>query len=144
MCNCSAGRRAAYPGSRLELDTAGDPTGRWDGDRLAQVLSNLAANALEHGEPLAPVQVRIDGRDPGHVGIRVENRGLIPAHVLPLLFDPFRSAEHRSAKARGLGLGLFISHEIVAAHRGKLTVRSTPERGTCFEVELPKREGSIR
>ncbi len=130
--------RAGHPGSSLELVTAGSLLGRWDEDRLAQVLSNLAANALEHGVPSAPVWVRLDGRDPARVGIRVENQGAIPEPLLPLLFDPFRSAEHRSAKARGLGLGLYISHEIVVAHRGKLTVWSNPADGTCFEVELPK------
>jgi signal transduction histidine kinase len=132
--------RVAHPGSSLELVTDGSLVGRWDGDRLAQVLSNLAANALEHGVSSAPVRVRLDGRDPERVGIRVENQGAIPEPLLPLLFDPFRSAEQRSAKARGLGLGLYISHEIIAAHRGKMTVRSSSEEGTCFEVELPKSE----
>jgi PAS domain S-box-containing protein len=136
--------RAGHPESRLELVTAGSLVGRWDGDRLAQVLSNLAANAIEHGAPSAPVRVRLDGRDPDRVGICVENQGAIPAPLLPVLFDPFRSAEHRSAKTRGLGLGLYISHEIIAAHRGRLTVRSDPAGGTCFEVELSKREALRR
>jgi signal transduction histidine kinase len=131
---------AAHPGAKLELSTEGTLVGRWDGDRLAQVMSNLAANAIEHGVPLAPVRVRLDGRDPARVGIRVENQGAIPEPLLPVLFDPFRSAHHRGAKPRGLGLGLYISHEIVAAHRGKMTVRSSAADGTCFEVELPKSE----
>jgi signal transduction histidine kinase len=130
--------RAAHPGSSLELVAAGGLIGRWDGDRLAQVLSNLAANAIEHGEPLAPVRVRLDGHDPERVEIRIENRGAIPEPLLPSLFDPLRSAQHRGARARGLGLGLYISREIVAAHRGRMTVRSSPADGTCFEVELPR------
>jgi PAS domain S-box-containing protein len=130
--------RAAHPGSSLELVTAGDLVGRWDGDRLAQVLSNLSANALEHGHPATPVYVRLDGRDPAHVDIRVENQGTIPERVLPILFDPLRSTHYRSAKPGGLGLGLYISQEIVAAHRGRIRVRSTPADGTCFQIELPK------
>ena len=136
--------RAGHPGSSLELVTAGNLVGRWDGDRLAQVLSNLAANAIEHGAPSAPVRVRLDGCHPERVGIRIENQGAIPEPLLPLLFDPYRSAAHRSSKARGLGLGLYISHEIVAAHRGKLTVCSNPADGTCFQVELPKSEELAR
>jgi signal transduction histidine kinase len=136
--------RAGHPGSSLELVTAGSLVGCWDGDRLAQVLSNLAANAIEHGAPSSVVRVRLDGSDPERVGIRVENQGAIPAPLLPLLFDPFRNAEHRSSKARGLGLGLYISHEIVTAHRGKLTVLSSSADGTCFQVELPKSEEQAR
>jgi signal transduction histidine kinase len=130
--------RVAHPGSSLELVTSGDLVGRWDGDRLAQVLSNLSANALEHGRPASPVYVRLDGRDPAHVDIRVENQGAIPAPVLPILFDPFRSMRYRSAKPGGLGLGLYISQEIVAAHRGRIRVRSNQADGTCFQIELPK------
>jgi PAS domain S-box-containing protein len=130
--------RVAHPGSSLELVTAGDLVGRWDGDRLAQVLSNLSANALEHGRPATPVYVRLDGRDPAHVDIRVENQGTIPEPVLPILFHPFRTTHYRSAKPGGLGLGLYISQEIVTAHCGRIQVRSTPADGTCFQIELPK------
>lgn len=136
--------RAGHPGSSLELVTAGSLVGHWDGDRLAQVLSNLAANGIEHGAPSAPVRVRLDGGHPERVEIRVESQGTIPEPLLSLLFDPFRSVEHRSSKAHGLGLGLYISHEIVAAHGGKLTAWSNPAEGTCFQVELPRSEEPAR
>jgi len=127
----------ANPGARVEIATTGSLHGRWDGDRLAQVISNLAGNALEHGEPRSPVFVELDGRHPDAVSIRVENRGEIAPDVLPVLFDPFRGLGVRNERARGLGLGLYISKEIVTAHRGRIEVASG-EGGTCFEIELPK------
>jgi signal transduction histidine kinase len=130
--------RQAYPGPHLELTATGSLHGRWDGDRLSQVVSNLAGNALEHGDLRAPVHVQLDGRDPHRVTLRVENRGEIPADVLPTLFEPFRDKHLRRENTRGLGLGLYISKEIVTAHRGTIEVRSTAEDGTCFEIALPK------
>ena len=132
--------RVAHLDSILELVTVGSLVGRWDGDRLAQVLSNLGANALEHGTPFTPVYIRLDGSDPARVVIQVENQGAIPEAILPFLFDPFRSAHHHSESARGLGLGLYISKEIVVAHRGTIAVRSSPTDGTCIEIELPRSE----
>lgn len=130
--------RQGKPGSQIELGTVGSLHGRWDGDRLAQVISNLAGNALEHGEPGAPVRVQLDGRDPDRVALQVENRGAIDDDVLPTLFDPFRGARHRRENTRGLGLGLYISKEIVTAHGGTIEVRSSAEGGTRFAIELPR------
>jgi signal transduction histidine kinase len=130
--------RQGKPGSQIELETVGSLHGRWDGDRLAQVISNLAGNALEHGEPGAPVRVQLDGRESGRVALRVENRGAIDGDVLPTLFDPFRGARHRRENTRGLGLGLYISKEIVAAHGGTIEVRSSADSGTRFAIELPR------
>jgi signal transduction histidine kinase len=135
--------RQTYPGSHLELTTTGLLHGRWDGARLAQVVANLAGNALEHGDARSPIHVQLDGRDPDRVTIRVENRGEIPRDVLPTLFEPFRSRQHRRENTRGLGLGLYISKEIIAAHRGTIDVRSTPEDGTCFEIELPRNAEAV-
>jgi len=130
--------RVAYPDAPLELTAEGALGGRWVAARLAQVVSCRAANARGHGVPGAPVRIQLDGHTPGRVRIRVENQGAIPDAILPLLFDPFRSADYRNAKARGLGLGLYLSREIVAAHGGKLTVHSTATDGTRFEIELPR------
>jgi signal transduction histidine kinase/PAS domain-containing protein len=130
--------RQVYPGASIELTTTGALRGSWDGDRLAQVISNLAGNALEHGEPGAPVQVDIDGSDPERVSIRVENRGAISEDVLATLFEPFRGVHYRSQNTRGLGLGLYISREIVAAHGGRIEVQSSGDAGTRFDIVLPR------
>ncbi|TMQ18514.1 MAG: PAS domain S-box protein [Deltaproteobacteria bacterium] len=130
--------RQAHPSLHLELTATGALHGRWDGERLVQVVSNLVGNAIEHGDPRAAIRVHLDGRDPRRVTLRVENRGVIPPDVASTLFEPFRNRYERREHSRGLGLGLYISKEIVTAHRGTIEVRSTPEDGTSFEIELPK------
>jgi signal transduction histidine kinase len=127
-----------HPGARVDLVATGALRGRWDSERITQLLSNVAGNALAHGIPGSPVRIELDGRDPERVAIRVANLGAIPEDVLPTLFDPFRAVRHRREHTRGLGLGLYLSKEIVEAHRGRIAVQSTDETGTRFEIELPR------
>jgi signal transduction histidine kinase len=112
--------------------TSGDP------DRLLQLFSNIIANALQHGEAGSPVRVRIDCSEQ-EVCLGVHNRGVIPAELLPTLFDPFRKRGPTRSKSPGLGLGLFICQQIAVAHGGSVEVSSTPEAGTLFSVRMPRR-----
>jgi len=129
------------PDRIFQVTTKGDPRGMWDPDRLGQVLSNLLGNALAYGRPDAPIGVTIDG-GPLEVTIVVHNQGPpIPPPELPTLFDAFRRAAHPKARGtQGLGLGLFISHQIVLAHGGTISVTSTERDGTLLTVVLPKGE----
>jgi CheY-like chemotaxis protein len=65
--------------------------------------------------------------------------GVIPPELLPILFEPFRGRPNRAAHSRGLGLGLFISQQIAAAHGGKVTVTSNLRDGTTFTVWIARR-----
>jgi signal transduction histidine kinase len=121
----------------VESTVLGDPRGTWDPERLAQVLGNLLGNAFQHGDPSQPVRVVVDGRATERVSLTVRNAGEpIPADVLPHVFDPFRRAG-ASRDAGGLGLGLFIAHEITRAHGGTIDVVSA-DRETAFTVTLPR------
>jgi signal transduction histidine kinase len=107
---------------------------------MAQVVSNLVANALEHGAKQGAVKVSVGG-DEEDVAIRVENQGpAIAPELMAVMFEPFcrGSALRDASHARGLGLGLYIVREIVKAHGGAITVESTRERGTTFTVRLPR------
>jgi PAS domain S-box-containing protein len=110
-----------------------------DQDRLEQVFSNLVGNAILHGEPGTPVLVA--GRvDADSVLVTVHNHGkAIPPDLQAHLFDPFRRGEResRTAKTEGLGLGLYISWEIVRGHGGSIEIDSSAEHGTTFRVRLP-------
>ena len=64
--------------------------------------------------------------------------GAIPPDLLPTLFDPLTVGERRRDRTRGLGLGLFIAKEIIAAHGGQLSVRSNEADGTTFTISLPR------
>ena len=128
----------AHPDRAIELVMHGDSHGLWDTDRMAQVFSNLVANAITYGSRNTPVQVRLVATDTG-VECAVSNSGApIPSNLLPHLFDPFRRARNAKVSAtQGLGLGLFICQQIVAAHGGTTRVQSTEADGTTFTVTLP-------
>jgi signal transduction histidine kinase len=130
---------AAYPERSIELSTEGPVAGDWDGDRLAEVLSNLIGNAVQHGAE-APVRVRVRGGEDGVV-IEVHNDGPpIPPELMPRLFDPFRrGTTDVASRSRSVGLGLYISRELVRAHGGNIEVVSQRDTGTRFTVRLPHR-----
>jgi signal transduction histidine kinase len=124
--------------SSVHLAVEGEPVGEWDRDRLAQLVSNLLGNALAHRKPGTPVDVRIDGTHSKVVRLDSRNDGVIPAELLPVIFDPFRSTGAKRHGSSGLGLGLFISKQIVLAHGGKIQVSSTETEGSRFIIELPR------
>ena len=128
----------ANPDRPLSFESRGNTEGEWDADRLAQVLSNLIANALEHGSRDSSVLVEVDGTDDTDVVACVSNQGVIPEAALPTLFDAFRGTQSGSDQRQGLGLGLYIAREIVLAHGGSVRVTSDEALGTRFVVRLPR------
>ena len=131
--------RGVQPGAPIELGTVGDLQGRFDADRMAQVLSNLIGNALQHGAAGEPVRVTLDGADPRWLRASVANAGRLPEALLPRLFDPFKPEGQHGG---GLGLGLYIVDHFVRAHGGTVSGRNTDE-GALMSFELP-REGPPR
>jgi PAS domain S-box-containing protein len=122
----------AHPDRRFALECAGRVEGEWDRDRLAQVIDNLVGNAIAHGYADTAVSIAIRVHADGVV-LEVANQGApIPESVQPHLFDAFRRGP---ATGQGLGLGLYIVREVVAAHGGTVTVHSD-ERETRFSVNL--------
>jgi signal transduction histidine kinase len=130
--------RTAYPSRAIELRC--EPlAGAWDRDRLEQVFSNLVSNALHYGLAERAVTV-VARRERGGVEVEVHNEGPhIPEDLRAKLFDPFRRGDRdsRTSHTAGLGLGLYISHEIVVAHGGEIEARSSASEGTTFRVTLP-------
>ncbi|MFL5357742.1 PAS domain-containing protein [Archangium sp.] len=131
--------RLAHPDREVEVVGSGEGAGEWDGDRLAQVITNLVNNALAYSPPGTPVRVETRGED-GTVLLRVHNEGRpIPPELLPHLFEPLtRGRPGGDTASRSIGLGLFIVANIVQAHGGTVDVRSEPVEGTTFTVRLPR------
>ena len=127
------------PERQVAMERAGDARGRWDADRLAQVVQNLVGNALQHTTEDAPVRVRT-WAEGEHVVLEVHNGGApIAAEDLPRLFEPFqRGSGARPDGGRSMGLGLHITYHLVHAHRGGIGVRSNADEGTTFTVRLPR------
>ncbi|HEY9153196.1 MAG TPA: HAMP domain-containing sensor histidine kinase [Anaerolineales bacterium] len=110
-----------------------------DGDRLAQVFTNLVDNALKFTPQGGSITLRAI-RDRDEIQVAVDDTGKgIPKDDVPHIFDRFYQADSARAggEHHGAGLGLAIVHEIVAAHGGRISVRSTLGRGTAFIVHLP-------
>jgi sigma-B regulation protein RsbU (phosphoserine phosphatase) len=122
----------------IRLEVAGDVTGTWDQDRLAEVLSNLIGNAIEHAAPGTVVLVMAHAAE-AQVVVEIKNQGdPIPAGALPFIFEPFRRAQqHETSTTGNLGLGLYIARQIVLAHGGTLDAHSA-EGMTTFVMRLPR------
>jgi signal transduction histidine kinase/CheY-like chemotaxis protein len=135
--------RAAHGDRAVQWRARGDARASWDADRMAQMISNLVGNALNYGDRERPVAVTLDGGEEA-VTFSVHNHGPpIPPELRAKLFDPFRRATHAKSNAtQGLGLGLFITDQIVRAHGGTIAVQSSETDGTRFTVTLPKRGAS--
>jgi signal transduction histidine kinase len=130
---------AGHPDRTVELRAADAGTARWDPDRLGQVLTNLLSNALAYSAAGTPVRAEVAG-SPERVLIKVHNHGTpIPPERQAQLFEPFMRGAASTSFERSVGLGLYIVKEIVGAHGGTVSVRSTSEAGTTFTVDLPRR-----
>jgi len=129
--------RAGHPDAVLRWQGSGDLRGEWDADRLAQVVSNLIGNAIQHGGGTPITLTGHEDRD--SVTLRIHNGGPpIPSDVLPFVFEPLARGD-RDGMGGGIGLGLFIARAIITAHGGHIRVSSSSDAGTTFTVALPKR-----
>jgi sigma-B regulation protein RsbU (phosphoserine phosphatase) len=127
--------RLASPGRVIEAEFAIDRPVNCDRTRIGQLLSNLLGNALTHGAGNKPVLVHAETKG-GTFELWVSNDGeTIPPESMDQLFEPFFRGKAR-VSGQGLGLGLYISSQIAKAHRGTLTVTSTPEE-TRFTFAMP-------
>jgi signal transduction histidine kinase len=134
----------SQPGRELRMEVLGELQGTWDRDRIAQVVSNLIGNALQHGESKTPIHVLAAGRD-DRVLLEVKNGGApIPAAAIAAIFEPMVMGAGAENNSTHLGLGLYIAREIVTAHGGTVAVTSSKEGGTTFTVMLPRRPPAVR
>ena len=111
-----------------------------DADRMAQVITNLIGNARHHGAPGEPVSVLLQAAGDDGVELQVRNVGTaIPDHLAATLFNPFKRQSLGNERNRsGLGLGLYIAHQIVQGHGGRIDY-SFEEPQVVFRVFLPSR-----
>ncbi|TSD67079.1 PAS domain S-box protein [Inquilinus sp. KBS0705] len=122
---------------RIELQTHCRITYRGDQHRIEQVLINLLNNAIKYSPDADKVVLRCELENQNLI-ISVQDFGIgIPEEHLKGLFDRFYRVDNSSARFQGLGLGLFISNEIVKRHGGSLWIESQPDKGSTFYFLLP-------
>ncbi len=127
--------RLAHPDRRITTSYEFEGTVTCDPARLAQLLSNLVANAITHGSARKPVTVKTKENN-GQFVLTVSNAGkAIPESSLATMFEPFVRAQDNDS-LQGLGLGLYIASQIANAHHGKLEVKSDKNL-TSFILSIP-------
>ena len=135
-----------HPERSIQLDIAGDMEVVWDRVRISQAFGNLIANAIDHGAAQAPIAVTVRAHNDDEIIWTVQNAGeVISTAQLRTIFDPAKRFALRPASERklsdkiNLGLGLYITREIIVAHGGRIGITSTTEDGTIFTIRLPRK-----
>jgi len=109
-----------------------------DADRLLQVLGNLVSNAVDYGAPQSEIVITT-AFDASWIRLSVHNQGEpVPMEKVDGLYEPMVRIVGEGDETRTVGLGLFIVREIVRAHLGDITVRSSAQEGTTFTAIFPR------
>jgi signal transduction histidine kinase len=131
-----------YPSRNISLKLSGNMKGEWDKARIGQIFSNLIGNAIQYSFADTTINIRVDGSSDDEIVLTIQNEGLpIPDAKIGTIFDPLSRAvsdRPNEGEAQNLGLGLYITKDIVVSHRGTISVSSSEEGGTNFIVHLPR------
>ena len=129
--------RVAFPKVTLLQHSLGAGRACLDADRIQQVVGNLVANSVAYGDHQRPITISVR-REGSDLCISVLNYGaIIPEPLQAGLFEPMTRGAEPGSEARSVGLGLFIVREVAIAHGGRVSVRSTLQAGTQFDVHIP-------
>lgn len=121
----------------IELNVIADKpvVGIWDKVRITQAVTNLLSNAIKYGEN-KPIIVSVTNSN-AKAELTVEDKGIGISHdQQKRIFERFERAVS-SKEYKGLGVGLYITNQIVKAHNGSISVKSNPHNGTSFTIMLP-------
>jgi signal transduction histidine kinase len=134
--------RVMHPSRTFQLEISGETEGKWDKARIGQVFSNLLGNAVQYGFKDLPIGVTIKG-DPEAILVSVHNDGVpIAPNAIGSIFDSLTRGEREKSSNEGesmnLGLGLYITKQIVLAHGGRVGVTSSEKNGTSFTATFPR------
>lgn len=135
--------RTFHPDHQIILKECCNAQVVWDSARISQAFSNLIANAIQHGSKTDPVTISVTAEEEEIVWT-IHNKGdIIPSDTLRTIFDPtkrfaLKTTNKCNLSQRNLGLGLYITREIISAHGGEIDVASHETEGTTFTIHLPR------
>ena len=130
-----------FQARHTELDVAlkleSGPSIPADNVHLTQVFDNLFDNAIKYAQG-AGISIVVQATDDWQTILFSDSGPGIPPEHVSFLFERFYQVPGQYGKS-GAGLGLFICKQIIQAHHGKISVQTTPGKGTAFRIELPSR-----
>lgn len=130
--------RIAFPKATLLHQRSGSGSAYLDADRAQQIIGNLVANSVAYGDLKQPIIVTSRLEEDQAV-VSVCNQGaVIPEPLMATLFEPMTRGTKTYSDSRSVGLGLFIVREIARSHAGSVSVSSSAQEGTTFDVHFPR------
>jgi PAS domain S-box-containing protein len=127
------------PIHRIRVECPDRVEGRWDPGRMDQVLTNLISNAVKYSPDGGEIVVRVALDSADWVRVSIDDPGIgIPEEDQARLFRPFARSEHVHRAISGVGLGLYITRQIVERHGGTIEIESEVGVGSKFTVILPR------
>ena len=113
------------------------PAAQIDQVRFAQVIGNLASNAVKFTPSGGKVQISA-GQEDRELWICFRDNGPgIPLNEQEQIFQPFYQGQQGRRMREGMGLGLSIAHDLISAHEGRITIESAPGKGSVFTIRMP-------
>ncbi len=120
----------------VNIEAKSSVVGDWDKTRIEQAITNLLSNAIKYGKG-KPIDIKIIKNDNTGSFI-IQDRGIgIQTSEQKLLFHRFKRGENSNGYGRGLGVGLYLTAQIIKAHGGTIKLVSRPNSGSTFSLELP-------
>jgi len=137
LAGCVENARHIYPDFRFDSEIQAGLFASGNAERLEQVVMNLINNAVKYSLDNKHVIIKTEQR-PGYLRVLVADFGIgMTKKEIERIFERFYRVEDKKFMASGLGMGLYISTEIINAHNGKIGVESEPGKGSTFYFDLP-------
>jgi two-component system CheB/CheR fusion protein len=137
ITECCEEIQSSSPNHKLSIEGDTNFEVNADKSRLEQVIVNLLSNAVKYSPEGEKVIIAVNKSDQG-IKIAITDFGIgIPKEKLPLIFDRFYRVDENTQKYSGLGLGLFISSQIIRQHDSRINIKSEVGIGSTFWFILP-------
>lgn len=121
---------------KIKFEANSAVSGKFDKARLEQAITNLLSNAIAYGEG-KPISIQISNdKNIARLAIKDQGIGISPKDQ-ELIFDLFKRTDYSNKHSNGLGVGLYITSQIIKAHKGRVKIYSKLQKGSTFILELP-------
>lgn len=121
---------------KIKFEAKTSVSAKFDKARIEQAVTNLLSNAIKYGRG-KPISIQISKTaDSAKLLVKDQGVGILPKDQ-QVIFDLFKQSGESNERSNGLGVGLYITSQIVKAHGGKIRISSKPSKGSTFTLELP-------